>query len=295
MKRIAFASKRSTSFKFTLFLHKAFENLRIHFDPCPFYLLPIFIRFHLIITKRMICFLPLLACLVLGVEGFSRSSRSGSELFFTNDEAAEVSRQRSSYEDQFARFQCQRAPHPPRTPPTWEQVDASCPSTGARLLSLATGLDAATTTARPLEQVSSVDTPRFRENDNSLLLESMTRLVVGAVSGGIAVAPSAYFQYLGHPGAAQQFEMTVLLASAQAAFFVNAYHYVSEEFEDDDTWMSQWVVGVFIVLRTLGEFGGGSLDMLLYRGLESAILFGAASLASDFCSQQGWIRNSAVD
>jgi hypothetical protein len=238
----------------------------------------------------MICFLSLLACLVLGVEGFSLRSRSGSELFFTNDEAAEGFRQRSSYEDQFARFQRHRVPHPPRTPPTWEQVDASCPSTGARLLSLATGLDAtttsSTTTASPLEQVSSVDTTKRSENHNSLLLEPMTRLLVGAVSGGIIVAPSAYFHYLDHPGASQQFEMTVLLASAQAAFFVNAYHFVSEEFEDDNTWMIQGVVGVFIVLRTLGEFGGCSLDMLLYRGLESAILFGAASLASDFCSQQ---------
>jgi hypothetical protein len=79
-------------------------------------------------------------------------------------------------------------------------------------------------------------------------LESIKCVAIGAISGGIAVAPVAYFHYMGNLA---QWEFTTDMASLQAALFAIVYRYAVRE--DDNPMLNSGVVGAFVLVRTLSN------------------------------------------
>jgi hypothetical protein len=79
-------------------------------------------------------------------------------------------------------------------------------------------------------------------------VESIKCVAIGALSGGIAVAPVAYFHYLGNLA---QWEFTTDMASLQAALFAIVYRYAVRE--DDNFMLNSGVVGAFVLVRTLSN------------------------------------------
>lgn len=78
-------------------------------------------------------------------------------------------------------------------------------------------------------------------------LESVKAGVVGALAGGIAVAPITFVHHLGNLAA---WEFNTDMASLQAAVFAIVYRYAVRE-GDNNPMLSQGVVGGFLFVRAL--------------------------------------------
>jgi hypothetical protein len=171
-------------------------------------------------------------------------------------------------------------PRPPKARPTLEIIDANAAATNNNNESSNksrnnnNGNTNGILSAARITSLLAVDT-----TTKSIIELDIPSLVVGAVSGAMAVAPAAYF----HCSMAQ-FPPTVAYAAVQAALFANTYRYL-----ENSAFLRQCLVIVFIVARTYGQSGGNlALDYYEYA-LESAILFGAASLAMDYRFYVVWI------
>mmetsp|Transcript_12104 Transcript_12104/g.24983 ORF Transcript_12104/g.24983 Transcript_12104/m.24983 type:complete len:231 (-) Transcript_12104:302-994(-) len=146
--------------------------------------------------------------------------------------------------------------------------------------------------------------------DMAQRIESLKSVVLGALSGGIALTPIAYLHYVVFstvPSTAQ-WEFTTDMSSLEAALFAIVYRYAVRA-NDNNPMLNQGVVGAFVVVRTLsniqvtdtcqsvplrcgpplGYFDWNMIQQAAWGGVESAFLFGAASLAMEFAFKQKWI------
>ena len=85
-------------------------------------------------------------------------------------------------------------------------------------------------------------------------IESLKSVVLGAVSGGIAVTPIAYVHYVLTSDIANtaQWEFVTDMSSLQAALFAIVYRYAVRA-NDNNPMLNQGVVGAFVVVRTLSN------------------------------------------
>lgn len=101
-------------------------------------------------------------------------------------------------------------------------------------------------------------TTLFMANDNDdkfsfgQRIESLKCVVVGAVSGGIALAPFSGLHdvFLGGNGVAQ-WEFDTDMGSLEAALFAIVYRYAVRK--DDNPMLNMGVVGAFVFCRTLSR------------------------------------------
>lgn len=146
--------------------------------------------------------------------------------------------------------------------------------------------------------------------DMAQRIESLKSVVLGALSGGIAVTPIAYLHYVvtAEVSNTAQWEFVTDMSSLQAALFAIVYRYAVRA-NDNNPMLNQGVVGAFVVVRTLadihvtdtcqsiplrcgpplGYFDWNMIKQAAWGGVESAALFGAASLAMEFAFRQKWI------
>lgn len=85
-------------------------------------------------------------------------------------------------------------------------------------------------------------------------IESLKSVVLGALSGGIALTPIAYLHYVMFsevPNSAQ-WEFTTDMSSLEAALFAIVYRYAVRA-NDNNPMLNQGVVGAFVVVRTLAN------------------------------------------
>mmetsp|Transcript_13451 Transcript_13451/g.37849 ORF Transcript_13451/g.37849 Transcript_13451/m.37849 type:complete len:274 (-) Transcript_13451:104-925(-) len=175
--------------------------------------------------------------------------------------------------------------------------------------------DVATTEATPTENddkdddiTGSNDVNKF---DMAQRIESLKSVVLGALAGGFSVTPVAYLHYVffaSGAGSTAQWEFATDMSSLEAALFAIVYRYAVRA-NDNNPMLNQGVVGAFVVVRTLsnirvtdtcqsiplrcgpplGYFDWNMIEQALWGGLESAVLFGAASLAMEVAFKQKWI------
>lgn len=146
--------------------------------------------------------------------------------------------------------------------------------------------------------------------DMAQRIESLKSVVLGALSGGIAVTPIAYLHYVFTSEVANtaQWEFVTDMSSLQAALFAIVYRYAVRA-NDNNPMLNQGVVGAFVVVRTLaniqvtdtclsiplrcgppvGYFDWNMIQQAVWGGAESVALFGAASLAMELAFRQNWI------
>ena len=139
-------------------------------------------------------------------------------------------------------------------------------------------------------------------------IESIKCVLVGAISGGITVAPvSAIHNLLLESNNIPQWEFDTDMGSLEAALFAIVYRYCIRT--DDNDMLKQGVIGAFVLTRTLskievpaycnaiplncgspiGYFDWNMIQQGISSGLESVALFGAAAYAMDYCFQKGYI------
>ena len=90
--------------------------------------------------------------------------------------------------------------------------------------------------------------------DMAQRIESLKSVVLGALSGGIALTPVAYLHYVMFsdvPNSAQ-WEFTTDMSSLEAALFAIVYRYAVRA-NDNNPMLNQGVVGAFVVVRTLAN------------------------------------------
>ena len=90
--------------------------------------------------------------------------------------------------------------------------------------------------------------------DMAQRIESLKSVVLGALSGGIAVTPIAYLHYVTFSEVANtaQWEFTTDMSSLEAALFAIVYRYAVRA-NDNNPMLNQGVVGAFVVVRTLAN------------------------------------------
>ena len=90
--------------------------------------------------------------------------------------------------------------------------------------------------------------------DMAQRIESLKSVVLGALSGGIAVTPIAYLHYVFTSDVANtaQWEFVTDMSSLQAALFAIVYRYAVRT-NDNNPMLNQGVVGAFVVVRTLAN------------------------------------------
>jgi hypothetical protein len=143
-------------------------------------------------------------------------------------------------------------------------------------------------------------------------IESIKTAVVGGLSGSVCVTPFTALHDLLLDGyktnGVAQWEFDTDMAALQGALFAIVYRYCVRQ-SDNNPMLNQGVLGAFVLIRTLSrvrvpsycsaiplECGSplGYLDWALLgqvaiNGIESAVLFGAASSAIEYCFQRGFI------
>lgn len=148
--------------------------------------------------------------------------------------------------------------------------------------------------------------------DMAQRIESLKSVVLGALSGGVAVTPIAYLHYVvlatNEASSIAQWEFVTDMSSLQAALFAIVYRYAVRA-GDNNPMLNQGVVGAFVLVRTLanihvtdtcqsiplrcgpplGYFDWNMIEQAAWGGVESAALFGAASLAMEFAFRNKWI------
>jgi hypothetical protein len=109
---------------------------------------------------------------------------------------------------------------------------------------------------KPNDEAAPIPVPTSTNSDDknkfgmAQRLESIKCVAIGAISGGIAVAPVAYYHYLGNLA---QWEFTTDVSSLQAALFAIVYRYAVRE--DENPMLNSGVVGAFVLVRTLSNIG----------------------------------------
>jgi len=90
--------------------------------------------------------------------------------------------------------------------------------------------------------------------DMAQRIESLKSVVLGALSGGIAVTPIAYLHYVYFASneSIAQWEFVTDMSSLQAALFAIVYRYAVRQ-NDDNPMLNQGVVGAFVIVRTLSN------------------------------------------
>jgi hypothetical protein len=125
-------------------------------------------------------------------------------------------------------------PHPPKTPPSWEQINANAASCSS----------------------SSSSIPSWGTTSSSTAEQLIWTALVGGLSGGIAVVPVSFVHYF--PYIAQCLG-TLEHATVEAVLFALVYRQVVGMRNDDDetnqqdqatSIRSQSVVGTFVAIRT---------------------------------------------
>ena len=90
--------------------------------------------------------------------------------------------------------------------------------------------------------------------DMAQRIESLKSVVLGALSGGVALTPIAYLHYVVFstvPSTAQ-WEFQTDMSSIEAALFAIVYRYAVRA-NDNNPMLNQGVVGAFVVVRTLAN------------------------------------------
>mmetsp|Transcript_52366 Transcript_52366/g.126711 ORF Transcript_52366/g.126711 Transcript_52366/m.126711 type:complete len:331 (-) Transcript_52366:2383-3375(-) len=136
-------------------------------------------------------------------------------------------------------------------------------------------------------------------------VESLKSVVLGALAGGIAVSPIAFFHYVGN---LPQWEFVTDMSSLQAGLFAIVYRYAARN-GDDNPMLNQGVVGAFVLTRTLsnvqvsntcqaiplrcgeplGYVDWNMLSQITWNGIESVAMFGVTALAMEYAYEKGWI------
>jgi len=159
---------------------------------------------------------------------------------------------------------------------------------------------------------------RFMTQDDSKFgfgqrIESLKCLVLGAISGSVAMVPfSAFHDLVVLPSNIQtnglaQWEFDNDMAGFESGLFAIVYRYCIRQ--DDNEQLNQGVIGAFLVTRTLsriivppycsaivlncgpplGYVDWSMIGQLLVNGAESAALFGATAAAMDWAMTKGYI------
>jgi len=142
-------------------------------------------------------------------------------------------------------------------------------------------------------------------------IESIKAGVVGLLAGGVALTIPAFFRdvivYGGESEAVAngfaQWEFDTDMGSIECALFAIVYRYCVRDGEESNDMLKMGVVGAFAIVRTLsririptycsfapldcgsplGYFDWNTLGQASLSGLESAVMFGAAAAAIDYC------------
>ena len=98
------------------------------------------------------------------------------------------------------------------------------------------------------------DTGDINKFDMAQRIESLKSVVLGALSGGVAVTPIAYLHYVYFASneSIAQWEFVTDMSSLQAALFAIVYRYAVRQ-NDDNPMLNQGVVGAFVIVRTLSN------------------------------------------
>mmetsp|Transcript_25177 Transcript_25177/g.29094 ORF Transcript_25177/g.29094 Transcript_25177/m.29094 type:complete len:333 (-) Transcript_25177:93-1091(-) len=171
--------------------------------------------------------------------------------------------------------------------------------------------------------VDNDDANNDNDNDNNKFdmtqrIESVKSIVLGALSGGLAVTPIAYLHYVTFAtatslassvsGGIAQWEFVTDMSSIEAGLFAIVYRYAIRK-NDNNPMLNQGVVGAFIIVRSLsniqvtdscqsiplrcgpplGYFDWNMIEQGTWNGIESVALFGVAAGAMELAFQQKWI------
>ena len=145
-------------------------------------------------------------------------------------------------------------------------------------------------------------------------IESVKTGVTGLLAGGVAVTPMTFLHDYLFPDASitngfAQFEFDTDTGSIDAALFAIVYRYCVREGEEKNEMLPMGVIGAFVVVRSLsrvrvssycsaapldcgaplGYFDWPMIQQLLFSGLESVVLFGAAAAAMEYMYEKGYI------
>jgi len=139
-------------------------------------------------------------------------------------------------------------------------------------------------------------------------IESIKCVVVGALAGGIALAPASLIRDIFiNGGTISQWELDTDMGALNAALFAIVYRYCIRE--DTNQQLKDGVVGAFFVTRTLSRlqapsyctpvplscgapldyFDWNLLGQIAISGAESWIVFFAAASAMEYCFEKGYI------
>ncbi|CAB9528619.1 expressed unknown protein [Seminavis robusta] len=139
-------------------------------------------------------------------------------------------------------------------------------------------------------------------------IESFKCLVVGAFSGGIALAPVSLIRDCAvAQKSLAQWEFDTDAGALEAALFAIVYRYCIRE--DTNPQLKDGVVGAFVLTRTLtrielpsycsavpvdcgpplGYLDWNVLGQLLVNGIQSGILFAAAASGMEYCFRKNYI------
>ncbi len=146
-------------------------------------------------------------------------------------------------------------------------------------------------------------------------IESVKAGIVGLITGGLALAPFAAIHDVMMPddsivNGPAQWEFDTDTGALAAALFAIVYRYCVRDGEQRNEMLQLGVIGAFVVVRTAarirvpiycseapldcGEpFGYFDYDMIqqaIGSGLESIVMFGAAALAIEYCSDRKIIK-----
>ena len=164
------------------------------------------------------------------------------------------------------------------------------------------------------QAVEAVKKQAKKELTAAELFESSKALIVGLLSGGVAVTPIAflhdyYFPGKTIPNGIAQWEFDTDTGSLAASLFAVIYRFSIREGEESNELLPLFVISSFVIVRTLsrvrvsyycdaiplncgapfGYFDFAMSQQALFSGLESLFLFGAAASAMDYCYKKGFI------
>ena len=168
--------------------------------------------------------------------------------------------------------------------------------------------------AKDAENLFALNDPKFGLGQR---IASIQSLVVGAFSGSLAMAFPALIHdaflndmilATGPPNGLAQFEFDSDMAALLGGLFAIVYRYCLR-LDGDREQLKQGVVAAFVLTRTLsritvaspcrsiplycgpplGYLNWNMIVQIIVNGAESAVLFGAAAAAMDYCMEKGWI------
>lgn len=143
-------------------------------------------------------------------------------------------------------------------------------------------------------------------------IDSIKSFMIGAIVGGVALAPISAVHELVFPTLAEsnglaQFEFDTDMGSIQAGLFSIIYRYCIRE--DNNPQLNSGIVGGFIIIRTLSRimvpsyctavplscgaplqyFDYNMIYQCAFHGIESVALFGVTAYVLDYMMKKQWI------